>query len=77
MIFMADPSTGNKPDSKRVELEYLQKIMDVSSDVKVLLKTENPITELDFRWWAADGLLIQSHSPQELKDKIKRLLHTH
>ena len=57
-------------------MEYLQKIIAVDRDVKVVLHNEDPETTWDFRFWIADALLSQSPSSKGLKDTIVKVLHT-
>jgi len=61
--------------SANFALEYLQRIIAVARDVKVVLHNEDPATKSDFRSWIADAFLSQSPSSQSLKNTIDRVLH--
>jgi len=55
-------------------LELLQKIVKERHDMPVILCTAFSCYKDDFSAWLADGYVVKSSDPQELKDEIKRVL---
>jgi DNA-binding NtrC family response regulator len=55
-------------------LELLQKIVKEKHDMPVILCTAFSCYKDDFSAWLADGYVVKSSDPQELKDEIKRVL---
>ena len=55
-------------------LDLLQKIVKERHDMPVILCTAFSCYKDDFSAWLADGYVVKSSDPQELKDEIKRLL---
>jgi DNA-binding response OmpR family regulator len=55
-------------------LDLLQKIVKERSDMPVILCTAFSCYKDDFSSWLADGYVVKSSDPQELKDEIKRVL---
>ncbi|MFZ3208563.1 MAG: response regulator [Geobacteraceae bacterium] len=59
---------------KESGLDLLQKIVKERSDMPVILCTAFSCYKDDFSSWLADGYVVKSSDPQELKDEIKRVL---
>ncbi|MFQ5707046.1 MAG: response regulator [bacterium] len=57
-------------------LEYLQEVLQLQRDVKVVINTAYPTYKLDFHTWAADAFLVKSSDLNELKRTIAGLLHS-
>ena len=55
-------------------LELLQKIVKERHDMPVILSTAFSCYKDDFSAWLADGYVVKSSDPQELKDEINRVL---
>ncbi|MGA2152531.1 MAG: response regulator [Geobacteraceae bacterium] len=55
-------------------LELLQKIVKERHDMPVILCTAFSCYKDDFSAWLADGYVVKSSDPQELKDEISRVL---
>jgi len=55
-------------------LDLLQKMVKERHDMPVILCTAFSCYKDDFSTWLADGYVVKSSDPQELKDEIKRLL---
>jgi len=55
-------------------LDLLQKMVKELHDMPVILCTAFSCYKDDFSAWLADGYVVKSSDPQELKDEIKRLL---
>ena len=55
-------------------LDLLQKMVKERHDMPVILCTAFSCYKDDFSAWLADGYVVKSSDPQELKDEIKRLL---
>jgi len=55
-------------------LDLLQKIIKDRHDMPVILSTAFSCYKDDFSAWLADGYVVKSSDPQELKDEIKRVL---
>jgi DNA-binding NtrC family response regulator len=55
-------------------LELLQKIVKERHDMPVILCTAFSCYKDDFSAWLADGYVVKSSDPQELKDEIIRVL---
>src|SRR5512136_1741935 len=55
-------------------LDFLQKIVRERHDMPVILCTAFSCYKDDFSTWLADGYVVKSSDPQELKDEIKRVL---
>ncbi|NIR48204.1 response regulator [candidate division KSB1 bacterium] len=56
-------------------LEYLQQILDLKRDLKVVINTDDPTYKMDFHSWAADAFVLKSGDLAELKETIDALLH--
>jgi DNA-binding NtrC family response regulator len=55
-------------------LDLLQKIVKERHDMPVILSTAFSCYKDDFSAWLADGYVVKSSDPQELKDEISRVL---
>jgi two-component SAPR family response regulator len=55
-------------------LELLQQIVKDRHEMPVILCTAFSCYKDDFSAWLADGYVVKSSDPQELKDEIKRVL---
>ena len=55
-------------------LDLLQKIVKERHDMPVILSTAFSCYKDDFSAWLADGYVVKSSDPQELKDEINRVL---
>jgi DNA-binding NtrC family response regulator len=55
-------------------LDLLQKIVKERHDMPVILATAFSCYKDDFSAWLADGYVVKSSDPQELKDEINRVL---
>ncbi|HEY6007353.1 MAG TPA: response regulator [Geobacteraceae bacterium] len=55
-------------------LDLLQKIVKERHDTPVILCTAFSFYKDDFSAWLADGYVVKSSDPQELKDEITRVL---
>ena len=55
-------------------LELLQRIVNERHDMPVILCTAFSCYKDDFSAWLADGYVVKSSDPQELKDEISRVL---
>jgi len=55
-------------------LDLLQKMVKERHDMPVILCTAFSCYKDDFSAWLADGYVVKSSDPQELKDEIKRVL---
>jgi DNA-binding NtrC family response regulator len=55
-------------------LDLLQKIVKERHDMPVILCTAFSCYKDDFSTWLADGYVVKSSDPQELKDEINRVL---
>ncbi len=55
-------------------LDLLQKIVRERHDMPVILCTAFSCYKDDFSTWLADGYVVKSSDPQELKDEIARVL---
>jgi DNA-binding NtrC family response regulator len=55
-------------------LDLLQKMVKERHDMPVILCTAFSCYKDDFSAWLADGYVVKSSDPQELKDEIKRIL---
>ncbi len=55
-------------------LDFLQKIVRERHDMPVILCTAFSCYKDDFSTWLADGYVVKSSDPQELKDEIARVL---
>lgn len=55
-------------------LDLLQKIVKERHDIPVILSTAYSCYKDDFSTWLADGYVVKSSDPQELKDEINRVL---
>jgi DNA-binding NtrC family response regulator len=55
-------------------LDLLQRIVKERHDMPVILCTAFSCYKDDFSAWLADGYVVKSSDPQELKDEIKRVL---
>lgn len=55
-------------------LDLLQRIVKERHDIPVILSTAFSCYKDDFSAWLADGYVVKSSDPQELKDEIKRVL---
>jgi DNA-binding NtrC family response regulator len=55
-------------------LDLLQKRVKERHDMPVILCTAFSCYKDDFSAWLADGYVVKSSDPQELKDEIKRVL---
>jgi DNA-binding NtrC family response regulator len=55
-------------------LELLQTIVKERHDMPVILCTAFSCYKDDFSAWLADGYVVKSSDPQELKDEINRVL---
>lgn len=55
-------------------LDLLQKIVKERHDLPVILSTAFSCYKDDFSAWLADGYVVKSSDPQELKDEINRVL---
>lgn len=55
-------------------IEYLQKLMRVNRDVKIIINRAYPLYKLDFRTWAADALLTKSTDIGQLKNVVREML---
>ena len=55
-------------------LVLLQKIVKERHDMPVILSTAFSCYKDDFSAWLADGYVVKSSDPQELKDEINRVL---
>ena len=55
-------------------LDLLQKIVKERHDMPVILCTAFSCYKDDFSAWLADGYVVKSSDPQELKDEIQRVL---
>jgi DNA-binding NtrC family response regulator len=55
-------------------LDLLQKIVKERHDIPVILSTAFSCYKDDFSSWLADGYVVKSSDPQELKDEISRVL---
>ena len=55
-------------------LDLLQKIVKERHDIPVILSTAFSCYKDDFSSWLADGYVVKSSDPQELKDEINRIL---
>jgi DNA-binding NtrC family response regulator len=61
--------------SENAEIEYLQRIIRADRNVKVVLNSDNRTTELDFRSWVADALLVLQN-PTLLRHTIEEVLNS-
>ena len=55
-------------------LDLLQRIVKERHDIPVILSTAFSCYKDDFSAWLADGYVVKSSDPQELKDEIARVL---
>ncbi len=56
--------------------DYLQQIVNVKRNVKVVINTYSPIKfSMDFSSWAADALMTKSTNLAKLNNKVHDLLH--
>ncbi len=55
-------------------LDLLQKIVRERHDLPVILCTAFSCYKDDFSAWLADGYVVKSSDPQELKDEVARIL---
>ena len=55
-------------------LDLLQKMVKERHEMPVILCTAFSCYKDDFSAWLADGYVVKSSDPQELKDEIKRVL---
>jgi DNA-binding NtrC family response regulator len=55
-------------------LDLLQRIVKERHDMPVILSTAFSCYKDDFSAWLADGYVVKSSDPQELKDEINRVL---
>lgn len=55
-------------------LDLLQKIVKEKHEMPVILCTAFSCYKDDFSTWLADGYVVKSSDPTELKDEIKRVL---
>jgi len=55
-------------------LDLLQKIVKERHEMPVILCTAFSCYKDDFSTWLADGYVVKSSDPQELKDEIARVL---
>jgi DNA-binding NtrC family response regulator len=55
-------------------LDLLQKMVKERHDMPVILSTAFSCYKDDFSAWLADGYVVKSSDPQELKDEINRVL---
>jgi len=55
-------------------IELLQQIVKERHDLPVILSSAFSCYKDDFSAWLADGYVVKSSDPQELKDEINRVL---
>lgn len=55
-------------------LGYLQRLLNLDREVKIVINTTRSDYKMDFHTWAADAFLMKSEDPRELVDTIDMLL---
>lgn len=63
----------NLPDG--VGIDCLRKFVDRKKRLKVIINTDCPTYQWDFRTWAADAFLLKSDDLTELKNTIEQVLN--
>lgn len=56
------------------DLEYLNEIVQLDRNVKVVLYSERPEFKMDFQTWIADAFLTKPTDPSKIKDALEQLL---
>lgn len=56
-------------------LNYLQRIVDVSRNAKLIIHADYAPNAMDFNFWAADACVAKSSDLTELKILIDKILH--
>lgn len=58
------------------EFDYLQKMMEVNRNAKVVINTDYLDYQSDFQSWVADAFLSKSSDLTQLKNTIDNFLHS-
>lgn len=56
------------------DLRYLDEIVQLDRNVKVVLYSERPEFKMDFQTWIADAFLTKPTDPSKIKDALEQLL---